>query len=152
MNVLVYQLKREGLTEAGYLLNGSETCQGLFQHAALRQGELFQRIDSNQDGELSRSELQAGTGHGHNGHLEIRVKYRETIMPKSRALYLNISMLAHHPNFFWMLDASKLQKSTADPEASLRKLGVSLSTSELDGILRIFDSDGSGSIDPCARY
>lgn len=32
-------------------------------------------------------------------------------------------------------------------EASLRKLGVSLSTSELDGILRIFDSDGSGSID-----
>lgn len=67
LNVLVYQLKREGLTE----------------------GELFQRIDSNQDGELSRSELQA----------------------------------------------------------SLRKLGVSLSTSELDGILRIFDSDGSGSID-----
>ena len=31
-------------------------------------------------------------------------------------------------------------------EAALRKLGVSLSTSELDGILRIFDSDGSGSI------
>ncbi|CAJ1449559.1 unnamed protein product [Effrenium voratum] len=32
-------------------------------------------------------------------------------------------------------------------EVALRKLGVSLSTSELDGILRIFDSDGSGSTD-----
>eukprot|EP00435_Cladocopium_sp_Y103_P048122 s385_g14.t1 len=72
LNVLVYQLKRENLTE----------------------GQLFERIDSNQDGELSRSELQA----------------------------------------------------------SLRKLGVSLSTSELDGILRIFDSDGSGSIDPWAFF
>jgi len=67
LNVLVYQLKRENLTE----------------------GQLFEKIDSNQDGELSRTELQA----------------------------------------------------------ALRKLGVSLSTSELDGILRIFDSDGSGSID-----
>ena len=37
LNVLVYQLKREGLTE----------------------GELFEKMDSNQDGELSRSELQA---------------------------------------------------------------------------------------------
>lgn len=72
LNVLVYQLKRENLTE----------------------GQLFERIDSNQDGELSRSELQA----------------------------------------------------------SLRKLGVSLSTSELDGILRIFDSDGSGSIDFAEIY
>ena len=54
------------------------------------------------------------------------------------------------PTFFLMLETSKLQKSNADPEASLRKLGVSLSTSELDGILGIFDSDGSGSIDPCA--
>ncbi|CAK9113177.1 unnamed protein product [Durusdinium trenchii] len=67
LNVLVYQLKRDGLTE----------------------GELFERIDANKDGELSKSELQS----------------------------------------------------------ALRKLGVSLSTSELDGILRIFDSDGSGSID-----
>ncbi|CAK9091476.1 unnamed protein product [Durusdinium trenchii] len=66
LNVLVYQLKRDGLTE----------------------GELFERIDANKDGELSKSELQS----------------------------------------------------------ALRKLGVSLSTSELDGILRIFDSDGSGSI------
>ena len=37
LNVLVYQLKREGLTE----------------------GELFERIDANKDGELSKAELQA---------------------------------------------------------------------------------------------
>ncbi|CAJ1363638.1 unnamed protein product, partial [Effrenium voratum] len=65
LNALVYQLKRDNLTE----------------------GELFARIDADSDGELSRLELQV----------------------------------------------------------ALRKLGVSLSTSELDGILRIFDSDGSGS-------
>ncbi|CAJ1395003.1 unnamed protein product [Effrenium voratum] len=67
LNALVYQLKRDNLTE----------------------GELFARIDADSDGELSRLELQV----------------------------------------------------------ALRKLGVSLSTSELDGILRIFDSDGSGSTD-----
>ena len=72
---------------------------------------------------------------------------RQAIMPRcvSQCWYASTLSLP----FFLMLEASKLQKSNADPEASLRKLGVSLSTSELDGILRIFDSDGSGSIDPC---
>ena len=31
-------------------------------------------------------------------------------------------------------------------QIALRKLGVDLTTSELDGILRIFDADGSGTI------
>ena len=39
-----------------------------------------------------------------------------------------------------------LGRCPLDVQMALRKLGVDLTTSELDGILRIFDADGSGTI------
>jgi len=67
LNAFILQLKRECITEV----------------------ELFQKIDANGDGELSRGEMQT----------------------------------------------------------ALRRLGIDLSSAELDGILRVFDTDGSGTID-----